>query len=305
MEKQIRIKNFGEYIEIINELSKGIKKSIVHDDVLLFRGHSDVAHQLIPSIARTNKKTGYSYLYYEKEMISKAIGKNPGLFHEDEYAINLLVKLQHFGIPTRLLDVTYNALVALYFACKNDKDLDQDGEVFVFKISSDDGNYIKYFNDPYVDLISKTYKKKGPYPYEITTFLGDAKYQLGYIANIDNHIRSVSCDTLESVIANMSTPIFVSPVELSERQKNQQGAFILFPNELRKKSEGIFLYGDLVKMQKENDIIVKQIIIPKENKIEMLKYLENYGIREEFLFPDSPDIICKTITEGIQKRIKE
>ena len=39
--------------------------------------------------------------------------------------------MQHYGIPTRLIDVTTNPLVALYFACQGNPD--KDGVVFIFE----------------------------------------------------------------------------------------------------------------------------------------------------------------------------
>lgn len=44
--------------------------------------------------------------------------------------LDKLVEMQHYNLPTRLLDVSSNALVALLFACQ---DFESDGEVIIFK----------------------------------------------------------------------------------------------------------------------------------------------------------------------------
>ena len=50
--------------------------------------------------------------------------------------LSQLAMLQHFGAPTRLLDITFNALVGAFFATEEDKELeDRDARLFAIDIS--------------------------------------------------------------------------------------------------------------------------------------------------------------------------
>lgn len=61
-------------------------------------------------------------------------------FRTDAPTLELLASLQHFGAPTRLIDVTMNALIALYFAVSGTRASDEssDGRLFAFGFSRRD-----------------------------------------------------------------------------------------------------------------------------------------------------------------------
>lgn len=108
-----------------------------------FRGHSNEIYELKPSIYRKE-----SYIANEENIIRDAIVNCPNEFPEKESLFSSLVTLQHYGYPTRLLDLTNNALVALYFAVCNEEN---NGEIIILDIPNE---YIKYFDSDTVSILS-------------------------------------------------------------------------------------------------------------------------------------------------------
>lgn len=73
-------------------------------------------------------------------------------FQADRYCFDRLVRMQHYGLPTRLLDISGNPLVALFFACFGGPEFEDDeGEVIIFHVSSD---VLKYYDSDTVSCIS-------------------------------------------------------------------------------------------------------------------------------------------------------
>lgn len=119
-----------------------------------FRGHSDQEWVIEPSIYRKplkveGKPEEKPFIENEDNIIRDAILNSPDDFSNQDSIFSTLVKLQHYGYPTRLLDLTTNALVALYFAVKSLSN--KDGELFIFDIPNSE---VKYFDSDTVSILS-------------------------------------------------------------------------------------------------------------------------------------------------------
>ena len=99
-------------ISSIAEFNTAMATYQKNDTLLYYRGHSNANYRLQPSISRKN-----SWLYNEREMYNELLINCPSDFEKCSNHLEKLVKMQHYGLPTRLLDITKNALVALYFSC--------------------------------------------------------------------------------------------------------------------------------------------------------------------------------------------
>lgn len=75
----------------------------------------------------------------------------PAEFDYRMSTFDMLVKMQHYELPTRLLDITENPLVALYFASLEPLNKGHDGHILVYFVHKDD---IVNFNSLEVGAIS-------------------------------------------------------------------------------------------------------------------------------------------------------
>lgn len=153
-------------ITCINDLISEIQR--IKDDkklnyLLWFRGHSDKGWDLIPSVQRGNyaKEEVEQFMandFYMRACVS--MKERPS-----QNYCGWITMMQHFGLPTRLLDWSLSPLIALFFATNDyEKYPDKDGCIWILRPGllnelEEFGSYI-YPMDKYtvVDMIKPAFK---------------------------------------------------------------------------------------------------------------------------------------------------
>jgi hypothetical protein len=97
---------------------------------LWFRGHSSTSHELIPSVFRDSLGQTGRYLD-EVSMVRHFRAMNCDVVPSDATDFEVLVTMQHYLAPTRLLDWTENLLVGLHFAVRGTENDDQDAALWI------------------------------------------------------------------------------------------------------------------------------------------------------------------------------
>lgn len=227
------------------------------DELTWFRGAGNSSHTLVPSLYRHPKiKTPDELLALESQLLTRfreraqpMVGKQ---LPQDK--LEMLFLMQHHGMPTRLLDWSENAFIALFFALstvERDESGDPTGSACVWLLRPISWNktvqaHITYSGEPFS--------------------VGDSRLTHGYVEIGDR-------------TQLMDKPIAVYGVHNSPRIVSQRGVFTMFgrsPLPL----EDHFSDGDFP----ENSLI--KIEVRKSYQDDMLKQLMSLGIMDSTVYPD-------------------
>lgn len=279
----MEIKHITSISEYVGEIC-AITQTYIHEaplqyEIPLFRGQPDLDFPLIPSIARgRGSSIAISIFNEERNLIEMAKIRMPTVFKKDLEPIELLALLQHHGIPTRMLDVTENSLVALYFACCDEKCNDKDGEVIVFK---DTTNSIGIY--PIIQAIADSYRICGKASTSASIFLNKAQNfdyfrEHQYLIQLMNEKREAKQSTgglsgFDDWMLGISrSPLFIYAPFSSLRQKMQQGRYILFPNDVEVTDKGIVSIEPMIsEIPKNHSCIAARIQVDASSKDLLIK----------------------------------
>lgn len=243
-----------------------------------FRGHADCGFSLLPSVMR---RPGWSE--HECDLYYQTIIECPDSFANCKTHLDYLVEMQHYGLPTRLLDVTKNPLIALYFACCDMPE--SNGEVIIFDVEPEQ---IKYPKSDTVSILAS-----------LPLFKKAVKDNIkGWAAN-----ASISTEQFNKKAARLLQEIKLEKPSFQSEIKKEDVLSCFFVQAEKKnsriiKQDGAFIIcglldekGDQLNALKHKEKGKTQIyIIDKRKKKEMLQQLNHLSINHAQLFPEIQDV---------------
>lgn len=260
---ELRIESVGNFVKTVIGLNDGSKE-------VFYRGHSNRAkYRLEPSLFRKDDRGNLKHLHAEDTMCRELLVSNANDFKEDVYTLDKLVRMQHYSLPTRLMDITSNPLIALFFASvSNPTEL---GEVIVFEM---DASQVRYFDSDTASCIAN-----------LSRLPALSKAKIDYsIANVREFNKQSAVKRLLHFIKE-EKPFFeprIRPGDLrsvlcvkgrhtNNRISFQSGAFLLFGQDATLDERG------------SDEIAVRRIAV--SNKKRVLEELDRLNINESTVFP--------------------
>lgn len=270
------VKNVSEFISHILERTTSDRM------LVSYRGHGSVDYKLCPSIFRDA-----SIKKNEHILLRELIAAHPEDFTGDTSALEILVRMQHYSLPTRLLDVSLNPLVALYFACESVKKrisrningkrvsrtVEMDGQVIVLTVPK---RRVKYFDSDTVSCIANLARLPDKYKSQLNTTLytdefnatTPAKRLLHFIRQEKNGFLS------EIEPTDLDTVLLVKPKQNNKRIIAQAGAFFVFG------------FNEEIVDGNDDCINFECINISAGAKESIRLELDKLGINEKTMFPE-------------------
>lgn len=265
--KPHQITSVSDFVEFVMDWTRLGQRPVA------FRGERFTGWQTQPKVFRPE----VGLYENEKNAVRDLISIHPQEFRDDETMFDRLVRMQHFELPTRLLDVTTNPLVALYFAtAKHTVDgRSQDGKVQALFLPEERQ---RYFDSDRVSCMANfanltlDEKKAMAQAYKLDKKEFNKQpvvQRLVWFVRIEKPHFAPEIDP-----QHLQHPVFVKPKMSNRRIIAQSGAFLIYGARRLKNAEV------------DHDLRLSRAIVPAGKKAEIRNQLQRLGIHDSSLFPE-------------------
>ena len=262
-----KINSIEKYIQKFKSIYKGERK-------IYFRGQS-FSHLWLPSLYRNRE-----WIENEKDLNLKVMSRHVSEFYDCNTTIEKLIKLKHYNMPSRLLDIVASPLMALYFACVSAKQNNEDAMVAVifsdpkkekFSLNSDTVTMLSNLSNIDLSSVLKS---------DITHRENNLTSQLGYACQkeqrTDMYWSNIKIEDLDNCIV-------VNPELNNTRIIQQQGLFILCGFSFDNENSLPASYFDLFRNIEQKRIYYR---FPNKKIDSLLADLDSFGINDSSVYFD-------------------
>ncbi|MCB8817386.1 FRG domain-containing protein [Desulfosporosinus shakirovi] len=266
-----------KFIGSIEDFYKNIEEMYSIGKTLFYRGHSEANYILLPSLMRKE-----NWHRNERKMYNELIINCPSNFEKMKSHLEYLVEMQHYGLPTRLLDITRNPLVALYFACENNHE--SYGEIVIFSV---DDREIKYPQSDTISILASLPLFEYEKQQEIYNYAIESLAQDDFNKNVQRLLHEVKTEKPafkdQIIKEDLLHSRIVLPLKNNNRILKQDGSFILCGLSIDYRHLDV---NDL----RYNAINGKRQVFIVESKRKFIDVLNAYSINKATLFPEIDDV---------------